>query len=73
MRKYLIMTLFVLLGMNLNAKNVNIKDIIGDWILVPNKGMVMAGDIIMNISEVSISQKLHNDKSGANMELFKGS
>ena len=73
MRKYLIMTLFMLLGMNLNAKNVNIKDIIGDWILVPNKGMVMAGDIIMNISEVSISQKLHNDKSGANMELFKGS
>lgn len=61
------MTLFMLIGMNLNAKNVNIKDIIGDWILVPNKGMVMAGDIIMNISEVSISQKLHNDKSGANM------
>ena len=50
MRKFLIMTLFMLLGMSLNAKNVSIKDIIGNWIFVPNEGTVMAGDIIMKIS-----------------------
>ena len=73
MRKFLIMTLFMLLGMSLNAKNVSIKDIIGNWIFVPNEGTVMAGDIIMKISDVSISQKLNNEKSGAKMTLFEGS
>ena len=66
------MILFMLLGMSLNAKNVSIKDIIGNWIFVPNEGTVMAGDIIMKISDVSISQKLNNEKSGAKMTLFEG-
>ena len=54
MRKYLIIALLMLMGMNLDAKNVSINDITGCWKMVPEKGMVMAGDIIMNISATSI-------------------
>ena len=73
MRKYLIITLLMLMGMNLDAKNVSINDITGCWKMVPEKGMVMAGEIIMNISATSISQALYSEKQGTRTDLLNGS
>ena len=61
-RKSLIITLLMLMGMNLDAKNVNINDIAGSWKMIPDKGMVMAGDIIMNISNYLSKFKLLNKR-----------
>lgn len=71
-RKSLIITLLMLMGMNLDAKNVNINDIAGSWKMIPDKGMVMAGDIIMNISTTSISQALYSEKKGTKTDLLNG-
>ena len=71
-RKSLIITLLMLMGMNLDAKNVNINDIAGSWKMIPDKGMVMAGDIIMNISTTSISQALYSEKKRTRTDLLNG-
>ena len=70
MRKILVMTLFMLFGLNINADNVDIKDIIGNWIFVRNEGMVMVGDIVMNISANTISQTMYFEKNGTKTEMF---
>ena len=64
------MTLFMLIGLNINADNVDIKDIIGNWKFVRNEGMVMVGDIVMNISANTISQTMYFEKNGSKTEMF---
>ena len=70
MRKFLVMAIFMLIGLNVNADNVNIKDIIGNWKFVRNEGVVMVGDIVMNISATTISQSLYMERSGTKTEMF---
>lgn len=64
------MAIFMLIGLNVNADNVNIKDIIGNWKFVRNEGVVMVGDIVMNISATTISQSLYMERSGTKTEMF---
>ena len=73
MRRIFIALLSMLLCLCINAANVNINDIIGDWKHIPGKGVVMAGDIIMNISASSISQSLYSQKRNTKSDIFHSS
>lgn len=72
MRRIISFIMLMLVCLSLNAGNIDIKDIIGKWKLVPGEGVVMAGDILMDITENSISQSLCSTKSGSRNELFSG-
>ena len=73
MRRNLISILAILLSLSINAAGVNLKDIIGNWKHVPEKGVVMAGDIVMNISATSISQSLYSKKNNQQNDIFHSS
>lgn len=70
MRRNLISILAMLLSLSINAAGVNLKDIIGNWKHVPEKGVVMAGEIVMNISATSISQSLYSKKNNSKSDIF---
>lgn len=63
----------MLLCLSVNAGNVNLEDIIGNWKHIPGKGVVMAGDIVMNISASSISQSLYSQKRNTKSDIFHSS
>ena len=73
MRRNLISILAILLSLSINAAGVNLKDIIGNWKHVPEKGVVMAGEIVMNISATSISQSLYSKKNNQQNDIFHSS
>lgn len=73
MRKILVLALLIIANVGIKSAEVRVNDIIGDWIYVPNKGMVMAGDIVMNISATSISQSLYSKKNQSKNDMFYGS
>lgn len=73
MRRFIIMTMFMILCVNVTIAGVKLTDLIGNWKYVPAEGVVMAGDIIMNISNVSMSQSLYSKKNKTKSDLFHAS
>ncbi len=73
MRRFIIMTVFMILCVNVTVAGVKLTDLIGNWKYVPAEGVVMAGDIVMNISSVSMSQSLYSKKNKTNSDLFHAS
>lgn len=72
MRKILSSVVLMLVCLSLYAGDANVKDIIGRWKFVPAEGMVMARDILMDITENSISQSVYSAKNGSRNEMFSG-
>ena len=73
MRRFLVFIVFMMLYVNVTAAGVKLVDLIGDWKFVPAEGMVMAGDIVMNVSSVSMSQSLYSNKKKSKSDLFHAS
>lgn len=73
MRRLFIITMFMILCVNVSVAGVKLVDLIGNWKYVPAEGMVMAGDIVMNVSSVSMSQSLYSKKNKTKSDLFHAS